>query len=158
MGKEKTRQEKGADASEKRIKNNRDHRVTIRFTEEEFAKLNSDMENHDYLSMAKYCRDCILDKKINVKNVTMTDRKLRNMINSYTTQIARIGNNYNNVVRKYEATCNLRKNDGSPAISTRATIRYIDELTDLMKMIHEVTLKTIDIVDNATKDNKKEKP
>lgn len=132
--------------------------VSIRFTEEEFAKLNSDMENHDYLSISKYCRDCILDKKINVKNVTMTDRKLRNMINSYTTQIARIGNNYNNVVRKYEATCNLRKSDGSPAISTRATIRYLDELTDLMKMIHEVTLKTIDMVDNATKENKKEKP
>ena len=69
--------------------------VGLRFTEDEFEKIRTQMAKADYLSISKFIRDRALNKQIKVrKNIVLTDRNLRNMINDISARIAKIGVDY----------------------------------------------------------------
>ena len=61
---------------------NKEHRtrfVGIRFTEKEWEQLCTQMKNCDYLSVSRFIRDKVLDKRIKIdRSVVLTDRVFRN--------------------------------------------------------------------------------
>ena len=80
--------------------------VGLRFTEGEFEQIESQMKKADYISISKFIRDRALNKQIKVrKNIILTDRNLRNMINDITTRIAKIGVDYNQATKQLPARC-----------------------------------------------------
>lgn len=129
-------------AKQKNPEDRRRHYVGIKLNDEEYAQLISDMKLYSYNSISRYIRDRILNRKITVKKEVVTDNDIKNNINRLALQISKIGKNYNQVVKKYSASCNMTKNDGSPVINTRATNYYISNLQQLTQKIHEI-MKTI---------------
>lgn len=124
----------------------RTKRYTIRFTETENEKMLSDMDSHDYLSVAKYIRDLVLNHRVKIEKVQVTDRSLRNQINAISLKISKLGNNYNQIVHKYNYITTVKNKKGEYIVSSRATARYLTDLEKIAIEIRDLQLQLIEIV------------
>ena len=106
------------------MEGNREYRsrfVGIKFTEKEWEMVTAQMKNCDYLSISRYIRDKVLDKRIKIdRSVVLTDRVFRNQINSLSAIVARIGVDYNQATKRFHSLVKQKRADGSPVINTRA--------------------------------------
>ena len=127
--------------------------VGLRFTEGEFKQIESQMKKADYISISKFIRDRALNKQIKVrKNIILTDRNLRNMINDITTRIAKIGVDYNQATKQLNALSKKQRADGSPVINARAANYYLNKVTLMTKDLKEQMELVINIVDRLEKE------
>ena len=127
--------------------------VGLRFTEGEFEQIESQMKKADYISISKFIRDRALNKQIKVrKNIILTDRNLRNMINDITTRIAKIGVDYNQATKQLNALSKKQRADGSPVINARAANYYLNKVAVMTKDLKEQMELVINIVDRLEKE------
>ena len=127
--------------------------VGLRFTEGEFEQIESQMRKADYISISKFIRDRALNKQIKVrKNIILTDRNLRNMINDITTRIAKIGVDYNQATKQLNALSKKQRADGSPVINARAANYYLNKVALMTKELKEQMELVINIVDRLEKE------
>ena len=127
--------------------------VGLRFTEGEFEQIESQMKKADYISISKFIRDRALNKQIKVrKNIILTDRNLRNMINDITTRIAKIGVDYNQATKQMNALSKKQRADGSPVINARAANYYLNKVALMTKELKEQMELVINIVDRLEKE------
>ena len=127
--------------------------VGLRFTEGEFEQIESQMKKADYISISKFIRDRALNKQIKVrKNIILTDRNLRNMINDITTRIAKIGVDYNQATKQLNALSKKQRADGSPVINARAANYYLNKVALMTKELKEQMALVINIVDRLEKE------
>ena len=127
--------------------------VGLRFTEGEFEQIESQMKKADYISISKFIRDRALNKQIKVrKNIILTDRNLRNMINDITTRIAKIGVDYNQATKQLNALSKKQRADGSPVINARAANYYLNKVAVMTKELKEQMDLVINIVDRLEKE------
>ena len=127
--------------------------VGLRFTEGEFEQIESQMKKADYISISKFIRDRALNKQIKVrKNIILTDRNLRNMINDITTRIAKIGVDYNQATKQLNALSKKQRADGSPVINARAANYYLNKVAVMTKELKEQMELVINIVDRLEKE------
>ena len=127
--------------------------VGLRFTEGEFEQIESQMKKADYISISKFIRDRALNKQIKVrKNIILTDRNLRNMINDITTRIAKIGVDYNQATKQLNALSKKTRADGSPVINARAANYYLAKVATMTKELKEQMDLVINIVDRLEKE------
>ena len=127
--------------------------VGLRFTEGEFEQIESQMKKADYISISKFIRDRALSKQIKVrKNIILTDRNLRNMINDITTRIAKIGVDYNQATKQLNALSKKQRADGSPVINARAANYYLNKVAVMTKELKEQMELVINIVDRLEKE------
>ena len=128
-------------------------KVSVRFTKDEFEQIESQMRKADYLSLSKYIRDRTLNKQIKVrKNIILTDRNLRNMINDISTRIAKIGVDYNQATKQLNALSKKQRADGSPVINARAANYYLNKVAVMTKELKEQMDLVINIVDRLEKE------
>ena len=125
-------------AKKKDIEDKKSYNINVRFTKSEYDKLLSDVEKYGYLSVSKYVRERLLKGRVEIQEQLVTDQDIKNQINLLTTEISRIGGNYNKTVRRYLTTCKLTRPDGSTAISTRSTNYYMNKLRDDTLKIKEM--------------------
>ena len=127
--------------------------VGLRFTEGEFEQIESQMKKADYISISKFIRDRALNKQIKVrKNIILTDRNLRNMINDISTRIAKIGVDYNQATKQLNALSKKQRADGSPVINARAANYYLNKVAVMTKELKEQMDLVITIVDRLEKE------
>ena len=127
--------------------------VGLRFTEGEFEQIESQMKKADYISISKFIRDRALNKQIKVrKNIILTDRNLRNMINDISTRIAKIGVDYNQATKQLNALSKKTRADGSPVINARAANYYLAKVATMTKELKEQMDLVINIVDRLAKE------
>ena len=127
--------------------------VGLRFTEGEFEQIESQMKKADYISISKFIRDRALNKQIKVrKNIILTDRNLRNMINDISTRIAKIGVDYNQATKQRNALSKKQRADGSPVINARAANYYLNKVAVMTKELKEQMDLVINIVDRLEKE------
>ena len=127
--------------------------VGLRFTEGEFEQIESQMKKADYISISKFIRDRALNKQIKVrKNIILTDRNLRNMINDISTRIAKIGVDYNQATKQLNALSKKQRADGSPVINARAANYYLNKVALMTKELKEQMDLVINIVDRLEKE------
>lgn len=113
-------------------KENRIRYVGIRFTEKEWQLLSNQMMNYDYLSISRFIRDKVLDKRIKIdRSVVLTDRVFRNQINSLSTIVSRIGVDYNQATKRFNSLVKQKRADGSPVINARAANYYLRKLQSM---------------------------
>ena len=111
------------------------------------------MKKADYISISKFIRDRALNKQIKVrKNIILTDRNLRNMINDITTRIAKIGVDYNQATKQLNALSKKQRADGSPVINARAANYYLNKVALMTKELKEQMELVINIVDRLEKE------
>lgn len=117
--------------------------VGIRFTEKEWEVLTAQMKNYDYLSISRFIRDKVLDKRIKIdRNIVLTDRAFRNQINSLSAIVARIGVDYNQATKRFNSLVKQKRADGSPVINARAANYYLKQL-NAMTVDLKKTMDTI---------------
>ena len=127
--------------------------VGLRFTEGEFEQIESQMKKADYISISKFIRDRALNKHIKVrKNIILTDRNLRNMINDISTRIAKIGVDYNQATKQLNSLSKKQRADGSPVINARAANYYLNKVALMTKELKEQMDLVINIVDRLEKE------
>lgn len=130
----------------KDINDRKIHFIGLRLTTDEYNKILSDMENYGYLSVSKYIRERVIKGRLTIKEQVVTDRDIKNQVNKLSTEISRIGSNYNKIVKKYLAICNAKRIDGNPIINTRSTNHYLYNLTEMSAKIKELMEMVIDTV------------
>ncbi|MBO5499341.1 MAG: hypothetical protein J5990_08095 [Bacteroidales bacterium] len=117
--------------------------VGIRFTEKEWEVLTTQMKNYDYLSISRFIRDKVLDKRIKIdRSIVLTDRAFRNQINSLSAIVARIGVDYNQATKRFNSLVKQKRADGSPVINARAANYYLKQL-NAMTVDLKKTMDTI---------------
>ena len=127
--------------------------VGLIFTEGEFEQIESQMRKADYISISKFIRDRALNKQIKVrKNIILTDRNLRNMINDISARIAKIGVDYNQATRQLNSLSKKQRADGSPVINARAANYYLNKVALMTKELKEQMDLVINIVDRLEKE------
>ena len=111
------------------------------------------MRKSDYIAISKFIRDRALNKQIKVrKNIILTDRNLRNMINDISTRIAKIGVDYNQATKQLNALSKKTRSDGSPVINARAANYYLAKVATMTKELKEQMDLVINIVDRLEKE------
>ena len=137
----------------------RRYRYTVRFTEKEYVQLKAQMANMDYNSVARYIRDKSLDKQVYIrKNIVFTDRTLRNQINNMTSQIERIGVDYNQATKKFNSLAKATRSDGSPVINARSANYYLKRIYAMTQDLKKYVNTLIDLVDRANLDGYRTAP
>lgn len=130
-------------------KNNPQKRLTItkslRFSPEEWSQIQLRMDNNDYLSFSKFVRDVLLKGHVTVSKVTMSDRSVRNQINEISARVGKIGNNYNQFVKKYQSLAKAETSKGRPLIDTKVTVYYIKRLEEFTSAVADLQRELIEI-------------
>ena len=123
--------------------------VGIRFTEKEWELLCTQMKNCDYLSISRFIRDKVLDKRIKIdRSVVLTDRVFRNQINSLSTIVSRIGVDYNQATKRFNSLVKAKRADGSPVINARAANYYLRQLQIMTKELKQTMDQIIEMVED----------
>ena len=122
--------------------------VGIKFTGKEWEMVTAQMKNCDYLSISRYIRDKVLDKRIKIdRSVVLTDRVFRNQINSLSAIVARIGVDYNQATRRFNSLVKQKRADGSPVINARAANYYLKQLNSMTVELKQVMDTIIEMVE-----------
>lgn len=133
--------------------------VAFRLTEKEYIQLRAEMANWDYTSVSHFVRDRIMDRQILIrKDVVLTDRNLRNQINNLSATVAKVGVDYNQATKKFNALCKMKRADGSPVINARAANYYLVRIHKLTKDLKKSMNYIIDLVDRLDYDINKPHP
>ena len=106
----------------------RKHYVNVRFSDNEFEKLNAQMILEGYRNRSKYIRETLLVKRI----------QRRNFLALLKAEIVRIGNNYNQKVKALNTLAKLRDKSGRPVV-TAGMVRT--DLADMKAMMNEILEK-----------------
>ena len=77
----------------------RKHYVNVRFSDNEFEKLNAQMILEGYRNRSKYIRETLLVKRIQRRNFRRTEANITKQLALLKAEIVRIGNNYNQKVK-----------------------------------------------------------
>lgn len=122
--------------------------VGIRFTDKEWEMLAAQMKNFDYLSISRFIRDKVLDKRIKIdRSIVLTDRVFRNQINSLSAIVARIGVDYNQATRRFNSLVKQKRADGSPVINARAANYYLKQLNAMTVELKKTMDAIIEMVE-----------
>lgn len=107
----------------------REYRVTIRLTDAEHAQLLRQMEKSGFLSMSKYFRVRCLDGKSAIASGgELVDTDIASQINILSSEIAKIGANYNKVVKDFQKVLPKVRKDGQPVVNTKAVTYFLQQL------------------------------
>ena len=124
----------------------KDHRVTIRFTKEEYDRLKTQQSLEGYMSTAKYIRHKIFSIPKTASLSSINNHKMTKDLGKLTAQVKKIGVNYNQVVKKFNSIPGPIKN--------AEMIRTMIMLQDLTKalLIHVRQVKE-EIIANGNKNS-----
>ena len=95
----------------------RKHYVNVRFSDNEFEKLNAQMILEGYRNRSKYIRETLLVKRIQRRNFHRTEANITKQLALLKADIVRIGNNYNQKVKALNTLAKLRDKSGRPVVT-----------------------------------------
>lgn len=134
------------------VRDQRDFRVTIRLTEAEKVQLLYQMERSGYLSISRYIRTRCLDGKAAVnREIDSGNADLRSQVNMLSSEIAKIGVNYNQTVRDFKKLIAQTRKDGSPIINYKAANYFLQNLNTKTLEVKALMEHIIELVENKDK-------
>ena len=116
----------------------RRHYVNVRFSDDEFEKLNAQMVLEGYRNRSRYIRETLLVKRILGGNCRRTEANITKQLALLKAEVVRIGNNYNQKVRTLNTLAKLRDKSGRPVV-TAGMVRT--DLSDMKSMMCEILEK-----------------
>lgn len=128
--------------------------MTFRVNREEKDKISLLMKNNGYRSTSIFIRDLLLRKQIVSRRevVKVTDRQMRNQMNDITYQIKRLGDNYNQIVARYNAQSKMFHPDGRPLLNTESVNRTMEALRNITENVRDEVAVAIDIIKKYTEE------
>lgn len=127
-------------------------RHTVRFTSDEDAKMRTIMANNGYRSVSIFIRDLLFKKQIVSRRevVRVTDRQMRNQMNDITYQIKKMGENYNQIVARYNSQAKMFHPDGRPFLNTQAINAALEELKNITEDVRDEVAVAIELIKTYT--------
>lgn len=128
--------------------------IRFRVNAQEKAKIDLLMKNNGYRKVSIFMRDLVFRKVIcsHKEVVKVTDRQLRNQMNDITYQIRKLGENYNQIVARYNAQSKLFHPDGRPYLNTEAVNRTMETLRNITESVRDEVSVAIDLVKRYTQE------
>jgi hypothetical protein len=77
--------------------------LTIRVNEEERTLVLENLKKIGYKNLSEYVRNCLLHQKIKVEATDTSAQNFADAVSKYTTQLKKIGQNFNQIVRYLQA-------------------------------------------------------
>ena len=114
---------------------NKEHLVSFRLKETDYLNLRLMMERHNYMSMSKFIRDSIFNRKLSTKPLPYSGDGIRGGILLYTQQLNKIGNNYNQNVHRIHTLSEMKRKNGDPVIHTKIILDIEQNNKKLMERI-----------------------
>lgn len=134
----------------------REHRVTIRLSDEEMDQLDYMMQRSGYLSMSKYIRTKCLGGRISMSPESLAEsNSVRSQVNVLSAEISKIGANYNLVIKDFKNLLGQTKKDGSPVINTSTATYYMQQLYTLTLEVKTLVKEFIELVKKELKESTK---
>lgn len=139
-----------------RTATHRDHKITIRLSNEEMEQLDYMMQRSGYLSMSKYIRTKCLGGRTSMSPESLADNNsVRSQVNVLSAEISKIGANYNLVIKDFKNLLSQTKKDGSPVINTSTSTYYMQQLYALTLEVKTLVQQFIEVVKKELKESTK---
>jgi hypothetical protein len=85
---------------QKKEKENRHRKITVRFTEKEFEKIEKSFKTTTKRKLSEYIRYVLLDRPVTVYTRDKSIDEMLVILASLKTELSAIGNNFNQAVKK----------------------------------------------------------
>lgn len=133
----------------------RNHRLTVRFSDEDIDKIKAMMEKNGYRSFSMFVRDLLFKKRIVARKevVEVTDSVLRDKMNVMIFQVNKIGNNYNQYVSTFQRIVKTLSSDGDVSAGVRVAEEKTERLMHLTQSLRDEVAVMIGLLDKSSKKN-----
>lgn len=123
--------------------------IGFRITEEENIKLKSLMSMMGYRNVSLFIRDQLLKTRVQRRNLRRTEANLSRQIEQLTTEIKRIGVNYNQVVKALNTLAKLRDGRGNAVVTATAIDGNLTDMKLLMESLLTKVMMIGEEIDNV---------
>ena len=123
--------------------------IGLRITEEEHIKLKSLMFMMGYRCISLFIRDQLLKTRVQRRNLRRTEANLSRQIEQLTTEIKRIGVNYNQVVKALNTLAKLRDGRGNAVVTATAIDGNLTDMKLLMESLLTKVMMIGEEIDNV---------
>ena len=131
------------------MKEKRTRKITIRVTDSEALKLKSLMSMMGYRNVSLFIRDQLLKTRVQRRNLRRTEANLSRQIEQLTTEIKRIGVNYNQVVKALNTLAKLRDGRGNAVVTATAIDGNLTDMKLLMESLLTKVMMIGEEIDNV---------
>lgn len=123
--------------------------IGFRITEEENIKLKSLMSMMGYRCISLFIRDQLLKTRVQRRNLRRTEANLSRQIEQLTTEIKRIGVNYNQAVKALNTLAKLRDGRGNAVVTATAIDGNLTDMKLLMESLLTKVMMIGEEIDNV---------
>lgn len=134
------------------MRETRKHYVNVRFSDEEFEKLNTLMHLSGYNNRSKFIRYSILHRRDRRRFLSRNDANVSKQVELLRLDLKRIGVNYNQRVKALNHLANLKDRQGKAIVNARDIEHDMSE----MKRMMDGMVKTFSEIQAAVMDSEGE--
>jgi archaellum component FlaC len=109
--------------------------IGIRLTDDEYIRLKSLMSMMGYRCVSLFIRDQLLKTRVQRRNLRRTEANLSRQLEQLTTEVKRIGVNYNQVVKALNTLAKLRDSRGNAVVTSTAINGNLTDMKLLMESL-----------------------
>lgn len=131
---------------DRKVRAKRTRYINVRFTEDEFIRLESLMHLSGYNNRSKFIRETILPDRFRRRNLSRNDSNLVKQIELLRLDIKRIGVNYNQRVRALNSIA-ARSNTDAPLTLPYSYIEY--DMSTMKNMMERMIYKVNEIAETV---------
>lgn len=110
-------------------------KISFRLTEKELLNMEEAMALENYRSRSKYIRKVLSERKVLRRNLKPVDGNMLKRAMILSSDIKKIGVNYNQVVKAINTAVSLKDKDGKPVLSMR---RLEGQIAGLHKQMEKI--------------------
>ena len=109
--------------------------IGFRLTDDEYIRLKSLMSMMGYRRVSLFIRDQLLKTRVQRRNLRRTEANLSRQLEQLTTEVKRIGVNYNQVVKALNTLAKLRDSRGNAIVTSTAINGNLTDMKLLMESL-----------------------
>ena len=109
--------------------------IGFRLTDDEYIRLKSLMNMMGYRCVSLFIRDQLLKTRVQRRNLRRTEANLSRQLEQLTTEVKRIGVNYNQVVKALNTLAKLRDSRGNAVVTSTAINGNLTDMKLLMESL-----------------------
>lgn len=140
------------------MRETRKHYVNVRFSDEEFEKLNTLMHLSGYNNRSKFIRYSILHRRDRRRFLSRNDANVSKQVELLRLDLKRIGVNYNQRVKALNRLANLKDRQGKAIVNARDIEHDMSEMKRMMdgmvKTFSEIRAAVLDSEGEEEEDEK----
>lgn len=116
---------------------NRQRKVTVRFTNEEYERLDNALKKTTFRKLSYYVRAILFNRKVTVYERNKSLDEFMEEVVLLRTELNRIGNNFNQVTRKINSAKDSGELRAMAVISSAMQQKLLDKISEIQGHINK---------------------